>query len=69
MDPSSAIYGGSILGDKTRMQDLSNSSEAYIRPSPTKGQLGGIISTTSESIQLCEAAGYNPIIIETVGLG
>ncbi|CAG9320135.1 unnamed protein product [Blepharisma stoltei] len=69
MDPSSVQFGGSILGDKTRMQELSAHLDAYVRPSPTKGVLGGVTSACSENIILCENAGYNPIIIETVGLG
>jgi len=69
IDPSSQKTGGSILGDKTRMETLSNNPSAYIRPSPTKTMLGGVKESTSESILLCEAAGYNIIIIETVGVG
>lgn len=69
MDPSSVQFGGSILGDKTRMQELSSTEAAYVRPSPTKGVLGGVTSSCSENVLLCEAAGFNPIIVETVGLG
>lgn len=69
MDPSSVQFGGSILGDKTRMPLLSTSPKAYIRPSPTKGVLGGVTSSCSETVLICEAAGYSPVIIETVGLG
>lgn len=69
IDPSSTRTGGSILGDKTRMETLSNSEYAYIRPSPTAGSLGGVARKTRESIYLCEAAGYDTIFIETVGVG
>lgn len=69
MDPSSIQFGGSILGDKTRMPNLSVSQQAYVRPSPTRGVLGGVTTSCSEAIRLCEAAGHDPIIIETVGLG
>jgi LAO/AO transport system kinase len=69
MDPSSVNYGGSILGDKTRMIDLSMQLDAYVRPSPTRGMLGGITSSCSEAILLCEAAGFSSVIVETVGLG
>ena len=69
IDPSSSISGGSILGDKTRMESLSGRIEAFIRPSPTAGKLGGVAAKTRESIILCEAAGFDTIIIETVGVG
>ena len=69
IDPSSTINKGSILGDKTRMEDLAKEENAFIRPSPTSGFLGGIANSTFESIVLCEAAGYDLILIETVGVG
>lgn len=69
IDPSSVTHGGSILGDKTRMLELSINPKAYVRPSPTRGNLGGVTVCCSESISLCENAGFNPVIIETVGLG
>lgn len=69
IDPSSARSGGSILGDKTRMERLSQSPSAFIRPSPTGGNLGGVGRRTRETIVLCEAAGYDRILIETVGIG
>lgn len=69
IDPSSEISKGSLLGDKTRMEKLSSNSEAYIRPSPTSGTLGGVARATRESVLLCEAAGYDLILIETVGVG
>ena len=69
IDPSSARSGGSILGDKTRMPNLSQSVDAYIRPSPTGGALGGVARHTRESIHLCEAAGYDVVLVETVGVG
>lgn len=69
VDPSSEKTGGSILGDKTRMSSLSNNDSAFIRPSPTKNTLGGVSSATRENILLCEAAGYDVIIVETVGVG
>lgn len=69
IDPSSNMTKGSILGDKTRMEDLAKSEKAFIRPSPTSGTLGGVAKHTYESIVLCEAAGYDLIIIETVGVG
>lgn len=69
VDPSSPIHGGSILGDKTRMEKLSSHDNAYIRPSPTKGTLGGVGKKTREISYLCEAAGYDIILIETVGVG
>ena len=69
VDPSSALTGGSILGDKTRMERLSRDEKAFIRPSPTGGVLGGVAGKTREAILLCEAAGYDVIIVETVGTG
>lgn len=69
IDPSSERTKGSILGDKTRMEDLSVDPFAYIRPSPSAGSLGGVARKTRETIVLCEAAGYNHIFIETVGVG
>ncbi|WP_298543926.1 methylmalonyl Co-A mutase-associated GTPase MeaB [uncultured Aquimarina sp.] len=69
VDPSSTISRGSILGDKTRMESLVRSPEAFIRPSPSGSSLGGVAQKTRESIILCEAAGYDVIIIETVGVG
>ncbi|MDP2336982.1 MAG: methylmalonyl Co-A mutase-associated GTPase MeaB [Bacteroidota bacterium] len=69
IDPSSERTKGSILGDKTRMEDLSTDPNAYIRPSPAAGSLGGVARKTRETIILCEAAGFNHIFIETVGVG
>lgn len=69
IDPSSRNTKGSILGDKTRMERLSNHKNAFIRPSPSAGTLGGVARKTRESIILCEAAGFNTIIVETVGVG
>lgn len=69
VDPSSPATGGSILGDKTRMETLSSKEEAFIRPSPTSGTLGGVAKRTRESMMLCEAAGYDVILVETVGVG
>ena len=69
VDPSSARSGGSILGDKTRMETLSRDPNAFIRPSPSSGALGGVAARTREAMLLCEAAGYDVIIIETVGVG
>lgn len=69
VDPTSPVTGGSILGDKTRMERLAQSEHAFIRPSPTSGSLGGVAQKTRESILLCEAAGYDVIIVETVGVG
>jgi LAO/AO transport system kinase len=69
IDPSSPISGGSILGDKTRMNDLARDPLAFIRPSPSGGSLGGVAKRTLETIRLCEFAGYNYIFIETVGIG
>jgi LAO/AO transport system kinase len=69
VDPSSARYGGSILGDKTRMARLANDPAAYIRPSPTSGSPGGVTRSTREAIVLVEAAGFDIVIVETVGVG
>ena len=69
VDPSSSITGGSILGDKTRMQNLVHQPNAYIRPSPSSGSLGGVGRKSRETMLLCEAAGYDVIIVETVGIG
>ena len=69
IDPSSSISGGSILGDKTRMEHLSRNPRAYIRPSPSAGKLGGVHRKTRETMLLCEAAGFDVILIETVGVG
>jgi LAO/AO transport system kinase len=69
IDPSSTISKGSILGDKTRMEKLSRLEESFIRPSPSSGVLGGVARKTRETIILCEAAGYDVILIETVGVG
>lgn len=69
IDPSSARSRGSILGDKTRMEKLATHNRAYIRPSPSAGSLGGVAQKTRESIILCEAAGYDLIFVETVGVG
>ena len=69
IDPSSQKQGGSILGDKTRMETLVNDKNVYIRPSPSKGALGGVAQQTRASILLCEAAGFDIIIVETVGVG
>ncbi len=69
VDPSSAISSGSILGDKTRMELLSRRSEAYIRPSPSGNTLGGVTRRSHEALILCEAAGFDVIIVETVGVG
>ncbi len=69
VDPSSPLAGGSILGDKTRMENLSRREEAFIRPSPTEGTLGGVAQKTRETMLLCEAAGYDVILVETVGVG
>ena len=69
VDPSSRRTGGSILGDKTRMVELSRHEAAFIRPSPTGGTLGGVARRTRESILLCEAAGFDVILVETVGVG
>ncbi|WP_265499344.1 methylmalonyl Co-A mutase-associated GTPase MeaB [Paracoccus beibuensis] len=69
VDPSSARSGGSILGDKTRMELLSRNPRAFIRPTPSSAQLGGVARRTREAIRLCEAAGHDVILIETVGVG
>ena len=69
VDPSSAISGGSILGDKTRMETLSRRPEAYIRPSPAGKTLGGVTRRSREALIVCEAAGYDVVIVETVGVG
>jgi LAO/AO transport system kinase len=69
VDPSSTLSGGSILGDKTRMEQLSVHEAAFIRPSPSAGQLGGVAEKTRESLLLCEAAGFDVVLVETVGVG
>lgn len=69
VDPSSTLSGGSILGDKTRMEQLSVHDQAFIRPSPSSGTLGGVAEKTREALLLCEAAGYDVVIVETVGVG
>lgn len=69
IDPSSSLTGGSILGDKTRMEQLARNPKAFIRPSPTAGTLGGVHKKTRETMLLCEAAGYDVILVETVGVG
>ncbi len=69
IDPSSTVSGGSILGDKTRMEQLSVHESAFIRPSPSSGTLGGVAERTRESMLVCEAAGYDVVIVETVGVG
>ena len=69
IDPSSPISGGSILGDKTRMENLSQNENAFIRPTPSLGFLGGVAQKTRECILLCEAAGFDYVLIETVGVG
>ncbi|WP_243612508.1 methylmalonyl Co-A mutase-associated GTPase MeaB [Shimia aestuarii] len=69
VDPSSARSGGSILGDKTRMEQLSRNPNAFIRPSPSQSHLGGVARRTREAVALCEAAGFDVILIETVGVG
>ena len=69
VDPSSARTGGSILGDKTRMEHLSRDPRAFIRPSPSQSALGGVARRTREAVSLCEAAGYDVVLIETVGVG
>jgi LAO/AO transport system kinase len=69
VDPSSTVSGGSILGDKTRMERLSASERAYIRPSPSGGTLGGVAEKTREAMLVCEAAGYDVVLVETVGVG
>jgi LAO/AO transport system kinase len=69
VDPSSARTGGSILGDKTRMAQLSAADNAFIRPSPASGTLGGVAAKTREAMLLCEAAGFDVVLVETVGIG
>ena len=69
IDPSSTVSGGSILGDKTRMQQLCSEENAYIRPSPSSGTLGGVAEKTREAMLVCEAAGFDVVIVETVGVG
>jgi LAO/AO transport system kinase len=69
VDPSSSVSGGSILGDKTRMSDLGRRPEAFIRPSPSGGSLGGVARRTREALLLCEAAGFDVVLVETVGVG
>jgi LAO/AO transport system kinase len=69
IDPSSSVSGGSILGDKTRMERLSLQPAAFIRPSPTSGALGGVAEHTREALLVCEAAGFDVVIVETVGVG
>jgi len=69
VDPSSSVSKGSILGDKTRMEELSRCPDAFIRPSPSGGSLGGVAGKTRESIVVCEAAGFDMVLVETVGVG
>ena len=69
VDPSSARSGGSILGDKTRMTELSRAEAAFVRPSPSSGTLGGVARRTREAMLLCEAAGFDVVLVETVGVG
>ncbi|MBV8383817.1 MAG: hypothetical protein JOZ63_14505, partial [Planctomycetaceae bacterium] len=69
VDPSSSVTGGSILGDKTRMERLSQEPDCFIRPSPSGGSLGGVAEKTREAMMVCEAAGFDVIIVETVGVG
>jgi LAO/AO transport system kinase len=69
VDPSSTVSGGSVLGDKTRMEELSRRPETYIRPSPSGGTLGGVARRTREALLLCEAAGFDVVLVETVGVG
>ncbi|XP_013791114.1 methylmalonic aciduria type A protein, mitochondrial-like, partial [Limulus polyphemus] len=69
VDPSSSTTGGSLMGDKTRMPELSRDRNAYIRPSPSGGHLGGVTRSTNEAIVLCEAAGFDIILVETIGVG
>src|SRR6058998_3178255 len=69
VDPSSALSGGSILGDKTRMPRLAAAPEAFIRPSPSGGTLGGVARRTREALLVCEAAGFDVVLVETVGVG
>ena len=69
VDPSSQLNGGSIMGDKARMNELAQNPEAFIRPSPSSGILGGVARKTRETMLICEAAGYDVVIVETVGVG
>src|SRR5206468_6285248 len=69
VDPSSGVSGGSILGDKTRMPRLAAAPSAFIRPSPAAGSLGGVTRRTREALLVCEAAGYDVVLVETVGVG
>ena len=69
VDPSSARSGGSILGDKTRMERLARDPKAFIRPSPSQTELGGVARRTRDVVALCEAAGFDVVLIETVGVG
>ena len=69
VDPTSSRTGGSILGDKTRMTTLANDPSAFVRPSPTSGELGGVTRMTRETMLICEAAGYDVVLVETVGVG
>lgn len=69
VDPSSQVSGGSILGDKTRMEELSRNKDAFVRPSPSRGHLGGVTSTLPGVLVLCEAAGYDWVLVESVGVG
>jgi LAO/AO transport system kinase len=69
VDPSSPVSGGSILGDKTRMERLAQDDRAFIRPSPSGGSLGGVAQRTREAMLVCEAAGYDVVLVETVGIG
>ncbi|USK76882.1 methylmalonyl Co-A mutase-associated GTPase MeaB [Peribacillus frigoritolerans] len=69
VDPTSSVFRGSILGDKTRMEHLSRHPHAYVRPSPSRGTLGGVTRKSRETLLICEAAGYDVIIVETVGVG
>jgi LAO/AO transport system kinase len=69
IDPSSAVSGGSVLGDKTRMEHLGRTEAAFIRPSPSAGAHGGVTARTPEAIEVCEAAGFDVVIVETVGVG
>ncbi|MCB2022302.1 MAG: methylmalonyl Co-A mutase-associated GTPase MeaB, partial [Burkholderiaceae bacterium] len=69
IDPSSSVSGGSILGDKTRMERLATDEHAYVRPSPASGTLGGVAEKTREAMLVCEAAGHDVVIVETVGVG
>ena len=69
VDPTSSRTGGSILGDKTRMATLANDTAAFVRPSPTSGELGGVTRMTRETMLICEAAGYDVVLVETVGVG